>query len=161
LKNYIPSLDGWRAIAISLVIAAHCYTMLMNGGGRLQVMAARFVSHAGYGVDVFFSLSGFLICTLLLKEKEKTGTISLSRFYTRRVFRILPPMLVFLCTVAVLSHLQLIPAIDKIDFIATIGFFAITYTGTGTRDTFGRLRSRSTSTQLHRSPFCCCHGVRR
>ena len=123
MKHYIPSLDGWRAIAIGLVVAAHCYTMLMNGGGRLQVMAARFVSHAGYGVDVFFSLSGFLICTLLLKEKERTGTISLSRFYTRRIFRILPPMLVFLCTLAVLSHLQLIPAMDKIDFSATIGFF--------------------------------------
>ena len=123
MKHYIPSLDGWRAIAIGLVIAAHCYTMLMNGGSPLQVMAAKFVSHAGYGVDVFFSLSGFLICTLLLKEKETTGTISLRRFYTRRVFRILPPMLVFLATLALLSHQHFIPAIDRIDFVATLGFF--------------------------------------
>ena len=123
MKHYIPSLDGWRAIAIGLVIAAHSYTMLMNGGSRLQIVAAQFVSHAGYGVDVFFSLSGFLICTLLLKEKEKTGTISLRRFYARRVFRILPPMLVFLGTLAMLSHLHFIPTIDKLDFVATLGFF--------------------------------------
>jgi peptidoglycan/LPS O-acetylase OafA/YrhL len=42
------------------------------------------------GVDVFYVLSGFLITTLMLREDEKTGRISLKAFYTRRVLRIVP-----------------------------------------------------------------------
>jgi peptidoglycan/LPS O-acetylase OafA/YrhL len=42
------------------------------------------------GVNIFFVISGFLITTLALKEKVKTGKISLPRFYTRRLLRILP-----------------------------------------------------------------------
>lgn len=59
-----------------------------------------FVSHAGldayvpggFGVTVFFFLSGFLITTLLRREYEQSGTISLGRFYLRRVYRIIPPL---------------------------------------------------------------------
>jgi peptidoglycan/LPS O-acetylase OafA/YrhL len=53
-------------------------------------------------VDIFFCLSGYLICTLLLQEKQRTKTISMSRFYTRRAFRILPPMLLFIATLVLL-----------------------------------------------------------
>jgi peptidoglycan/LPS O-acetylase OafA/YrhL len=90
----IATLDGWRAIAVSLVIAAHAVPMLQQTqAGRL---VAQVVSHAGFGVDVFFALSGFLICTLLLQEKE-AGGISLPAFYVRRAFRIIPPIVVYLC----------------------------------------------------------------
>ena len=44
--------------------------------------------------------SGFLICTLLLREQERTGTINLASFYTRRAFRILPPAVLYLSVVA-------------------------------------------------------------
>jgi len=50
----------------------------------------------GFGVTVFFFLSGYLITTLLRQEYQKTGDISLRQFYLRRVYRILPPMYIVL-----------------------------------------------------------------
>src|SRR5215469_5344736 len=97
--GYIPTLDGWRAIAVMLVMGAHCCPALLRSGTLAgKALAALFV-HAGYGVDVFFALSGYLIGTLLLREKYATGKISLEKFYTRRVFRILPPIFIYLATI--------------------------------------------------------------
>ena len=48
------------------------------------------------GVDVFFTLSGFLITTLLLEEYMRTGTIAIGRFYVRRALRLLPALVAFL-----------------------------------------------------------------
>jgi peptidoglycan/LPS O-acetylase OafA/YrhL len=122
-SGYIPTLDGWRAIAVSLVIGAHCYTMLLHNGSWLARRAALFLSHAGYGVDIFFALSGFLICTLLLREKGRTGTISLRRFYLRRAFRILPPVLLFLFSIILLSHFGRLPALSLGEITAVLFFF--------------------------------------
>jgi len=58
----------------------------------------------GYvGVDVFFVISGFLITGLLLRELEKTGTVALGRFYSRRAKRLLPLTVVVLAFVVALS----------------------------------------------------------
>lgn len=65
-----------RAIAVGLVILFHAYHQPFTGG---------FI-----GVDIFFVISGFLITSLLLRENEKNGRISISGFYARRVRRILP-----------------------------------------------------------------------
>ncbi|HWW00701.1 MAG TPA: acyltransferase [Candidatus Acidoferrum sp.] len=77
-----PCLDGVRGVAILAVVAAHTE--------RFRSMAA-FVA-----VDLFFVLSGFLITCLLLEEWELRGTISLRRFYLRRVLRLLPALAVML-----------------------------------------------------------------
>ncbi|KST58010.1 acyltransferase [Methylobacterium sp. GXS13] len=75
---YLPQLDGVRALAILIVFAAHCgYSHVVPGG---------------FGVTVFFFLSGYLITTLLRIERGRTGTVSLSAFYLRRSLRILPPL---------------------------------------------------------------------
>jgi peptidoglycan/LPS O-acetylase OafA/YrhL len=84
----IPSLDGIRALAFLSVFWAHAGVSYIPGG---------------FGVTVFFFLSGYLITTLLRKEAETTGTINFKLFYLRRVVRILPPFylvlgLAFLCT---------------------------------------------------------------
>jgi len=71
----IPALDGMRAIAVFLVIMYHFSFDW---------------SPASTGVLAFFILSGFLITWLLLKESDKTGTISLPGFYKRRALRIFP-----------------------------------------------------------------------
>lgn len=74
------------------------------------------------GVHIFFVLSGFLITTLLIKEKLKSGDISLKHFYIRRVLRILPVAYLFLLVLIILNaclHLQ----IQWIDFIASFLFF--------------------------------------
>jgi peptidoglycan/LPS O-acetylase OafA/YrhL len=120
--NYIPTLDGWRAIAILLVIGAHCTPALLHSNSLGRKLAG-FFTHAGYGVDVFFAISGYLIGTLLLKEKQANGRISLAKFYTRRVFRILPPILVYLATICILHRLNILPILSTSEVIAVLLFF--------------------------------------
>jgi peptidoglycan/LPS O-acetylase OafA/YrhL len=80
-RKFFRSLDGIRCLSIIAVIWHHTYL-----GQPLIPALGR-----GYlGVDMFFILSGFLIVTLLLREKDKTGGISLWRFYMRRGLRIFP-----------------------------------------------------------------------
>jgi peptidoglycan/LPS O-acetylase OafA/YrhL len=78
---YIPSLDGIRAISFFLVFLAHA------GLGKVLVPG-------GFGVTIFFLLSGFLITTLLRMEYQRFKRVSLKDFYLRRVLRILPPLYV-------------------------------------------------------------------
>jgi peptidoglycan/LPS O-acetylase OafA/YrhL len=78
----IATLDGLRAVSIALVLASH----IMGTGAVPMVVHLQWVSEAG--VRTFFVISGFLITTLLLREREKTGKISLRDFYIRRAFRI-------------------------------------------------------------------------
>jgi peptidoglycan/LPS O-acetylase OafA/YrhL len=122
-KSYIPTLNGWRAIAVLLVVGAHSLSMLLNSDTKIGSVVGSIFSHAGVGVDVFFAISGFLISTLLLNEKDKTGTINLSGFYTRRAFRILPPMLVYLAVLGVLKITDVIPSIEPEDLYSSILFF--------------------------------------
>jgi peptidoglycan/LPS O-acetylase OafA/YrhL len=74
-------LDGLRFLAIAVVVWHH-------SPARLSWWAP---SHGGFlGVDLFFVISGFLIVTLLLRERERSGAIGLGRFYMRRTLRIFP-----------------------------------------------------------------------
>lgn len=90
----IPSLDGIRTCSFMLVFLAHVGTPLIPGG---------------FGVTVFFFLSGYLITTLLRREAETTQHISLKLFYLRRVLRILPPFYLVLTLALVLTLLGLLP----------------------------------------------------
>lgn len=74
------SLDGVRGLCILAVIWHHASPEL----------PALFFSRGFLGVDMFFVLSGFLIVTLLLRERDRTGAISLKKFYARRTLRIFP-----------------------------------------------------------------------
>ncbi len=109
--GYLPTLDGWRALAICLVIGSHSVWMLQNNGSKPARVLASLFNHAGYGVDIFFALSGFLITTLLLREKVKSGSISLSQFYVKRIFRILPVVLTYILIFQLLtrSHILVLP----------------------------------------------------
>jgi peptidoglycan/LPS O-acetylase OafA/YrhL len=103
-KDYRPTLDGWRAIAILLVMFAHGGAVLFVPGGRYASSTLYAISQrGGFGVDLFFGISGLLICGRLLDENEKTGGISLGSFYIRRVFRILPPAFAYLAIVGMLA----------------------------------------------------------
>jgi len=96
--HYLPSLDGWRAIAILMVVFSHALTTASaHDGGALNLVAFRVGT---FGVMLFFAISGYLICTRLLIEEETAGSISLRLFYIRRIFRILPPAYVYLAIVA-------------------------------------------------------------
>ena len=97
--HYVPTLDGWRALSVLAVI---CYHSLHNGLPP-DGLFSRVANHGHLGVDMFFAVSGFLICGKLLNELDHTGTISLKRFYLRRFFRIIPPLWTYLAVLAVLG----------------------------------------------------------
>ena len=89
-KPYFPSLTGLRAIAAFCVLFTHVERYRMMEG-RAALLSGSFNSFAGgLAVTFFFVLSGFLITSLLLKEKEKTGTIQVAKFLRRRALRIWP-----------------------------------------------------------------------
>ncbi|MEG4293261.1 acyltransferase [Microcoleus sp. C2C3] len=75
-KFYIPSLDGMRTIAFLIVFLSHA--------------GATHIVPGGFGVTVFFFLSGYLITTLLRREYEKNQVINFKHFYLRRILRIWP-----------------------------------------------------------------------
>ncbi|MDQ0868580.1 peptidoglycan/LPS O-acetylase OafA/YrhL [Arthrobacter sp. V1I9] len=91
-KSKRPDIQGLRAIAVLAVIFDHLVHWPSGG----------FV-----GVDVFFVISGFLITGLLLREHDRTGTISFSGFYRRRARRILPASVVVLAVTALVGFFLL------------------------------------------------------
>jgi peptidoglycan/LPS O-acetylase OafA/YrhL len=86
----IPSLDGLRAIAISLVCLGH-----LTWNQHLLGQNGQYLKVGDLGVRIFFVLSGFLITSILLRELETHSTISLARFYFRRTLRIFPAFYAF------------------------------------------------------------------
>ncbi len=107
----IPSLDGLRALSIGCVLFGH----LLGTAGFLPRKLVHTVGDVGnFGVRCFFIISGFLITTLLLREWEKHGRVSLRQFYIRRALRIFPAFYAFLGGIALLWALGLtqLPAQD-------------------------------------------------
>lgn len=111
------SLDGLRALSVIAVIWQHT-------SGR---PGPAFFSKGYFGVDFFFAISGFLITTLLLRERRKHGLISIRRFYVRRFFRIFPIyyLVLALYVALVLTTRRDSPAGDG--FLANLPAF-LTYT---------------------------------
>jgi peptidoglycan/LPS O-acetylase OafA/YrhL len=99
----IATLDGLRGISILLVLFGHAF-----GTGILpRTKSAHLVSEIG--VRTFFVISGFLITTLLVRERARHGRISLFGFYKRRTLRIFPAFYGYLAVVALLSIMGLAP----------------------------------------------------
>ncbi|WP_308406569.1 acyltransferase [Streptomyces sp. AC555_RSS877] len=94
----MAGLDGLRTVAVVLVIVYHVEPDLVPGGS--------------VGVDVFFTLSGFVITRLLVAEYARTGRIGLWSFYRRRWLRLVPAMLVMCAVVALLSMALPLPLLD-------------------------------------------------
>jgi len=120
LSKRIPSLDGLRAVSIVAVILGHvaaCRALPFSP--RVLDFLERIPT---LGVRVFFVLSGFLITTLILEERERTGRFSLSNFYMRRAWRILPPAYALLFCLLVANLLQLI-SISPVDYFRGFTYF--------------------------------------
>lgn len=102
LRKFRPDIEGLRAVAVLSVVIYH-------------VLEAAGVHHRGLfsggyvGVDVFFVISGFLITRQLLTELEKTGKISITGFYARRVRRLLPASTVVVISTLIAGFLLLNP----------------------------------------------------
>lgn len=107
----IPTLDGWRGIAILLVVADHIQYLVFHR----RVLP---VYLGQYGVTIFFVLSGYLITSRLIANN------SLKRFYLRRVFRILPAAWAYLLAVAVVTVLLHAPRLaPRSDLLACLLFY--------------------------------------
>ena len=111
--GHIPELNGIRAIAVVIVVASH-FGM------------ERFVP-GGFGVTVFFFLSGYLISSLLRDEIRAHGTIDIGAFYLRRAFRILPPLYVVIGFTLMLASLGLISGNPSLGGIMLGLFFLTNY----------------------------------
>ncbi len=86
--GYQPALDGLRAVAVATVLLFHLGVPWMPGGYL--------------GVSVFFTLSGFLITTILIRERVVNGGIDTRAFYTRRLRRLMPASLLVIVGVCTL-----------------------------------------------------------
>lgn len=107
-KNvYFPGLNGLRFIAATLVIIHHIEQIKSIFGFPSGWNNPFVRSIGGVGVTLFFTLSGFLITYLLLKEKKATSSINIQHFYIRRILRIWPLYyLILILAFFVLPHFQ-------------------------------------------------------
>lgn len=126
-SGYLPTLDGWRALAVFAVIAYHDRVF---GLGRLN---DGLVHRFGFlGVDLFFAISGLLICSRLLEEEQRGQGIKLKGFYIRRFLRILPPATAYLLMLIPLGVLHVIAWSTKA-WLAAMFFYRNYYSAwTGT-----------------------------
>jgi peptidoglycan/LPS O-acetylase OafA/YrhL len=97
--RYIRGIDGLRAVSVLAVLVYHHYVV---GGSSPGWLPGGF-----YGVEVFFVVSGYLITSLLLDERTRTGTIALKEFWFRRARRLLPALFLMLAVVVLYSLLFL------------------------------------------------------
>ncbi len=95
--GYLAGLDGWRALAILGVLMTHDLPWKVGGFDDTKIRG-----FGGYGVYLFFAISGFLICTRILEEERAQGYFNIRSFYVRRLFRIQPASWVYLAAIAVL-----------------------------------------------------------
>lgn len=106
---HIPALDGLRGIAILGVVAYH----------------AQWLSGGYIGVDIFFTLSGFLITSLLLQEWKDEGRINLPAFYKRRLLRLFPALFILVVVAGIYERLYIsCPA--RMSF-SERAYYALTY----------------------------------
>ncbi len=106
---YQPALDGVRAIAVTMVLLFHGGVSWMNGGY--------------FGVSVFFTLSGFLITSLLCSEFSSTQRVAPGAFYVRRAKRLLPASVVCLSVVSVMASANAWTAANHVrrDLLGSLG----------------------------------------
>ncbi|KQN30873.1 hypothetical protein ASE92_19235 [Pedobacter sp. Leaf41] len=95
-------MDGWRAVAIMMVILGH-FMLTLEPGSIIHTIL-KLTAIGGLGVKIFFVLSGFLITTLLIKEKIKYTRINLKKFFIRRVLRIIPVLYLYLIVIFFVNH---------------------------------------------------------
>jgi Acyltransferase family len=94
-RFYLRELDALRAFAFLSVFLSH-YFMELGWSPRVIYIL-------GHGVDLFFTLSAYLITELLLREKDRFGHIDIKGFYIRRILRIWPLYFAFLAFVLLLK----------------------------------------------------------
>lgn len=147
---YIPEIDGLRFIAIVLVVFLHCYAELVNRigmGAKIgldlaanvppelvmdnQHFLLRLLLHAGYGVELFFGISGFILAWPFAKQHLQAGRkVRLSAYFLRRITRLEPPYILMLLIRAALllavglraAHVLLLHLIVSVFYLHNVTF---------------------------------------
>lgn len=101
--GYLPSLDGWRALAIVGVLFAHDLPWSIWGFSNGLLLAL-----GGFGVNLFFAISGILITTRILEEERACGAFNIKGFYVRRICRIQPAAMAYLGVIGLLMLFRVI-----------------------------------------------------
>lgn len=105
--NRYAHIDAMRAFAVLLVVFSHAGLSFVPGGS---------------GVTIFFTISGFIITYLLLRERDKTGGVDLTGFYIRRLLKIAPPLILAI-VIPTLIYKAAGGAVDPLDFLGQVFFF--------------------------------------
>ena len=105
----INILDGWRAVSILLVMISH----LVSASSIKSMFAGPYLGRldnlGDLGVQIFFVISGYVICKGIVRELETSHRVCLPAFYTRRFFKIIPPLLIYLLTIQLLVLSGVVP----------------------------------------------------
>lgn len=139
-RFYQPELDGLRFYAFLGVFI--CHTLPFDGAlyRRFHLpipwLWGAIAKSGAAGVDLFFALSAFLITSILLREREETGGISLRRFYLRRILRIWPLYFLLIAVGIVLAHTM---AKQKLPWFYVAGY--LLFVGNWVHAVFGRPES--------------------
>lgn len=108
--NRIPQIDAWRFIAVAMVIVFHVLTF--SNPWYLEnlpwVIMGRAEPMGLLGVKIFFCISGFVICRGLVLEVKLNGAVSMKAFYVRRLLRIVPPLMLYMLAIGVLTYFKII-----------------------------------------------------
>jgi peptidoglycan/LPS O-acetylase OafA/YrhL len=129
--NYRPEIDGLRAVAVLSIILYHC---------NLSIFGMSLFEGGFVGVDIFFTISGYLITSIILKEIYATGSFSFKHFYERRIRRIIPAFLfVIICSLPFAYILLLDSSLQDFSrsIIASI-FFLSNFYFWGTNNIYGQ-----------------------
>jgi peptidoglycan/LPS O-acetylase OafA/YrhL len=111
-----PTLDGWRGIAILMVLVNH---MAVWSRFKYQEWA----NLGNLGVDIFFVVSGYIITLQLLREEATSFTIDLGSFYLRRAFRILPLVCAYLSVLVLVSEFVNLRDFRSAEIFGSLFFF--------------------------------------
>jgi peptidoglycan/LPS O-acetylase OafA/YrhL len=103
-RGRVPCLDGLRGVAILAVLLCH---MVQTHGFAAPWGLGRLGHYGSLGVDLFFTVSGFIITLLLMRELARTRTLDLRQFYLRRMLRLMPASVVFSLAIFGLTRLHL------------------------------------------------------
>ncbi|MDQ1545188.1 MAG: hypothetical protein QOH69_92 [Actinomycetota bacterium] len=113
-RDRVAPLDGLRTIAVAFVVLYHLNVPYFDGG---------FI-----GVNIFFALSGFLITSILLRERRDTGRIALGAFWWRRAIRLYPTLLIVVIAVSSLWTVISVHSKSNVD-VGTDALLALSYSG--------------------------------
>lgn len=106
--NYIKGFDGIRAISILMVLITHLGLLSLFPENRWFEYRFSSLISGTTGVNIFFTISGFLITSILLTEYNLKGKINLKNFFLKRILRLLPPYILLLIIIYIFIVLNFI-----------------------------------------------------